>query len=110
MIEATGEMKKIKHFIYQASFDYGLEKAQVPAEHELQKLKVQCPNSLFRETVETEDQTELFASTNHVAEQSENQHRNWTFLLLVLVLFASFFFFFFIGPLSPTTCNELLNQ
>ena len=38
MIEATGEMKKIKHFIYLAGFDYGLDKAQVPAEHELQKL------------------------------------------------------------------------
>ena len=42
IIKATGEMKKIKHFIYQASFDYGLEKA--PANHELQKLKVLYPN------------------------------------------------------------------
>ena len=53
IISATVEMKRIKHFIYQVGFDYGLEKDQVPIGHELQKLKVFCPKSLFRATIET---------------------------------------------------------
>ena len=35
IISAIAEMRKLKHFIYQAGYEYGLKKAQVPANHEL---------------------------------------------------------------------------
>lgn len=43
IIAVTTEMKKIKNIIYQTGFEFGLEKAQIPINHKLQRLKVTCP-------------------------------------------------------------------
>lgn len=70
---ATAKMRKIKNIIYQAGFEFGLEKAQVIINHKLNRLKVSCPNSVLQATVEIEDGAEVLASTDNVAEQTESQ-------------------------------------
>lgn len=70
---ATAKMRKIKNIIYQAGFEFGLEKAQVIINHKLNRLKVSFPNSVLQATVEIEDGAEVLASTDNVAEQTESQ-------------------------------------
>ena len=47
MIATTAEMSKLKDIIYQPGFELGLEKAHVPINHKLNKIKVTCPSSVF---------------------------------------------------------------
>lgn len=72
IIFATVKMKKIKHVIYQAGFEFGLETTQVPISHELHKLKVACPNSIFHVRIETEDEIEVLASIDNVVEHTKD--------------------------------------
>lgn len=75
IIAATAEMKKIRNIIYQVRFEFNLEKAQVPINIELNKTKVTCPNNILYVTVETEDRTEVLASTDGAADGNEGQRQ-----------------------------------
>ncbi|KAM7462030.1 hypothetical protein LguiA_030151 [Lonicera macranthoides] len=73
VIATTAEMRKLNDIIYQVGFELGLEKAQIPISHEFNRLKVNCPNYVFRATVEMKDGIEVLASTGDDAKQIEGQ-------------------------------------
>lgn len=71
-MNGTKEMATLKDTIYQAGFELGLEKAQIPIGYELNKLKVVCPNDVFCTIPETTYGVQV-ASTEEDDEQNEDR-------------------------------------
>lgn len=76
IIATTTEMKSLKDIIFQDGFEFGLDKAQVPIGHELNRLKVTCPCSVFRTTLETTYRMQV-ANTRGNAEQAKGQEQQY---------------------------------
>lgn len=70
IINATMEMATLKGIIYQVGFEFGLEKAQIPIGHELNKLKIISQMMTFGFTTETTVGVQM-ASAGENAERTE---------------------------------------
>lgn len=104
IIAATAKMRKIKDIIYQLGFELGLERAQILYNHELNRLKVSCPNIVFHATVETKYGTEVVAFTGANDGSQEQQYAD----LIAFFVYFCFFFLsaFLMGPGVMTLSDQ----